>query len=124
MKNIIIGLVGLIILISGIFIYVKIQDNNSIDALNIAVENYRTGTEQLLDEIAELGKQLIIYESIIIKAENRNTELGNILNESAKEIERSINSTERIKDITSEFENAVKDSLSIIEELREYDFTE
>ena len=124
MKNIIIGLVGLIILISGIFIYVKIQDNNSIDALNITVENYRTGTEQLLNEIAELGKQLIIYESIIIEAENRNTELGNILTESAKEIERSINSTERIKDIASEFENTIKDSISIIEELREYDFTE
>ena len=124
MKNIIIGLVGLIILISGIFIYVKIQDNNSIDNLNIAVENYRTGTEQLLNEIAELGKQLIIYESIIIEAENRNTELGNILTESAKEIERSINSTERIEDINSEFENTIKDSLSIIRELREYDFTE
>ena len=124
MKKIIIGLVGLLILLIGIFIYVKIQDNNSIDSLNIAVENYRTGTEQLLDEIAELGKQLIIYESIIIEAENRNTELGNILTESAKEIERSINSTERIKDIASEFENTIKDSISIIEELREYDFTE
>lgn len=124
MKNILIGLIGLLILIIGIFVYVKIKDNNSIDALNITVENYRTGTEQLLNEIAELGKQLIIYESIIIEAENRNTELGNILTESAKEIERSINSTERIEDINSEFENTIKDSISIIEELREYDFTE
>ena len=124
MKNILIGLIGLLILLIGVFAYVKIEDNNSIDNLNIAVENYRTGTEQLLNEIAELGKQLIIYESIIIEAENRNTELGNILTESAKEIERSINSTERIKDIASEFENTIKDSLSIIEELREYDFTE
>jgi len=124
MKKIIIGLIGLIILIVGIFVYVKIQDNNSIDNLNIAVENYRAGTERLLAEITGIRKQLDIYESTIREAELRNSELGSILNESTREIERSIESAARIKETDSEFENAIKDCLSIIRELREYNITE
>ena len=124
MKNTNLIFIGIIILIVGVFIYVKIQDSNSIDNLNIAVENYRTGTEQLLAEITELGNQLIIYESVIREAELRNSELGNILNESTREIERSIESAARIKETDSEFENAIKDCLSIIRELREYNITE
>ena len=131
MKKIIIGLVGLLILLIGIFIYVKINDNNSIDAFNIAVENHRAGTEQLLTENTELKKQLTIYESTIRELEQRSVELGNTLaeaerynEESARIIEDSIITTEAIKEIDTEFKNTIADSLSIIGELEEYDFAE
>lgn len=131
MKNIIIGLSGLVILLIGIFLYVKIKDNDSIDNLNIAVENHRAGTEQLLGELAGLKNQLTIYESTVRELEQYNTELGNKLRESERQIEElagiiesSIIATETIKEINSEFGNTITDSLSIIRELEEYNFTE
>ena len=129
MKNIIFGLV--VILLAGVFIYVKIKDSDSINSLNIAVENHRTGTEQLLRDITEIGKQLTISESIRKELELVITEIGKQLTEAENRIkehtgtiESSIDTAGTIKEIDSEFRNTIKESLSIIGELKEYDFRE
>ncbi len=135
MKNIIIGLVGLLILLIGIFVYVKIKDNDSIDNLNIAIENNRAGTEQLLGDFTELKEQLDIYASRIAEIEQRNSELGNILARSeqysaeleqqlTRGIESSLTHTSELSNINSRIENGFEESLQIIRELEEYDFGE
>ncbi len=128
-KNIGIIFIGLFILLLGVFIYVKISDNNTIDSINTTIANYESGTEQLLAENTGLKKQLIIYDAVIRELEQRSIELGNTLaeaerynEESARIIEDSIIATKAIKEIDTEFRNTIEDSLSIIGELEEYDF--
>ena len=124
MKNIIIGLVGLLILLIGVFIYVKIKDNDSIDNLNIAVENYSAGTEQLLGELTELRKQLDLYETIILELERANQELTIKLGELENSITSGLSNLDELSRIDTEFEKTIEESLEIIRQLREYGFTE
>lgn len=124
MRNIIIGLIGLIILLVGAFIYVKIKDNNSIDNLNIAVENNSAGTEQLLGELTELREQVDLYETTILELERTNQELAIKLGGLGNSITSGLSNLDELSKIDIEFERTIEESLKIIRQLREYSYTE
>jgi hypothetical protein len=111
----------ILIIIIGVFIYAKINDNSTIDALNNAVNNYRTGFNLVIRGFGDIKKQLDIHARTIGEIEQRNNYLESALIESERlrritrdEITGSLERTEKLEDINRAIEERIKDSLRIL----------
>lgn len=126
-QRVIIVLIIALVIITGVFTYVKIKDNSYIDTIDSTITSYKSRNEKLIRDLDAIRVEAETYVDSIRELEQKNRELGSKLEAIKKRsmqleslISGSISITRDISSDNQNLENSIRESLEIVEKLKVY----